>query len=372
MSESENKGSRSGAPSRLWLIKLIALGLSSLVALVFVEVAIRLVSPQPVSWYPIYQEHPRLPMYSLMPNVKHHVLTGETDWTIETDANGYRFSGAPDPAPRCRALWLGDSFLFGHGVDYGLSVIGRVDAATPGMHHFNTGVPGYGPVQYRQVLEDALAQGLPFDRIYLMSFLGNDFHDTQWEKDVVVKDGILGNRGGLDSFLKRNLHLRRLLANVYHRLAPQENVTFDKIANDLATPAVWDEPFLKKSASIYEKEMHRILEIAREHRLPIHGIVIPTLSSVAAFNADQPTASAESESIRAEATAAGRDLTLPVEKATAIFDRVGMTYLDAAPILSQQPMEKVFFRFDGHLSELGNELVADAFMAAAGSGCGPR
>jgi hypothetical protein len=60
---------------------------------------------------------------------------------------------------------------------------------------------------------------------------------------------------------------------------------------------------------------------------------------------------------------------LPVEKATALFDRLGIDYVDATPVLAAEPLEEIFFRFDGHLTAQGNALVGEAFLDRVGRTC---
>jgi hypothetical protein len=41
-------------------------------------------------------------------------------------------------------------------------------------------------VEYRRTLEYLGAAGLDFDLIIVGSYVGNDFHDTQWDKNPIV------------------------------------------------------------------------------------------------------------------------------------------------------------------------------------------
>ena len=120
-------------------------------------------------------------------------------------------------------LCLGDSFLFGHGVDHEQSFVGRLQHDHVGdMDYVNAGVPGYGPVQYRRVLEYRLQQGPPPDRLLIATFLGNDFQDCVWNKDLPVTDGILGKRASWTDAVKQHSHLYRLATRVYHQLATHD------------------------------------------------------------------------------------------------------------------------------------------------------
>lgn len=353
-------------PGRLLLFGAGALLLSVLLTLVVAELFIRLLMPQPVSWAPVYRRHPTLPFYATLPEVEHRLVTGETDWTIVTDERGFRIDPARrgaerDPETRCRALWLGDSFTFGNGVDYPESFVGLIDRDTPGMAHLNAGVPGYGPVQYRQTLEYWLEQGLSFDRLYVATFLGNDFHDTRWSKDVAVVDGLIGNEGGLDSWLKQTFHLRRLLANLYHQLAPSDRHAVGRIADDLANPDVWQQDFLATARTTFAREMARVAELARAEGAEIGALVLPTREAVAHLRGRRTG--------QGEAPPADRDPLLPVREAVGILEGLSIETLDLTPVLAREPTGTLFFRFDGHYKPRGNRLVADAFLERFGAEC---
>src|SRR5690606_5372855 len=113
-------------------------------------------------------------------------------------------------------LVLGDSFTFGHGVDYERTFVASLAAREPELRFVNEGVPGYGPVQYRQLLELALARGTRPRAVFVVLFVGNDFQDCIWSKDLPVYEGVLGARAGVKDLVRRRSHLYRLLARVYH------------------------------------------------------------------------------------------------------------------------------------------------------------
>ena len=115
--------------------------------------------------------------YSLQPNVQRLVDTGETRWVIITDDQGFRTSRTKiDKHGGGTVLCLGDSFTFGHGVDYEQTFVGLLDADTTVPYRFvNAAIPGHGPVQYEQVLEYLLGNKLDVDRVLVTVFLGNDF-----------------------------------------------------------------------------------------------------------------------------------------------------------------------------------------------------
>lgn len=338
----------------------VSLGLTLVVG----ELLIRLVAPQPASWLAIYRSHPDLPFFAMLPDAKVHVDTGETEWTVITDDRGFRTAPSGRAPGRCTVLWLGDSFTLGHGVEYEESFVGQVAARTPGVRHVNASVAGYGPTQYRATLEYLGAEGFAFDRVVAVSYVGNDFHDTQWDKNPRVEDGILGNEGDLKSLLKRNLHLYRLLSAVYHALGGGGDGGYAEIARQLATPEAWEAGFLREAREQWARDMRGISDYAAETGRPVHFVVIPTREATqfawaAGRREDAPPPAPETET---ETEADASRPMLPVEQAAAVLSELGAPWLDLTPVLSTQPAAEVFYRLDGHLTPTSNARVAEALL----------
>ena len=320
------------------------------------EAFVRLVAPQPESWLAIYRSHSELPFYAMLPNHRARVDSGETDWSVETDERGFRVSAEGRDGADCSVLWLGDSFAFGHGVDYDDSFVGRIASRTPDVGHVNSAVPGYGPVQYRATLEYLAGDELQFDWIFVASYLGNDYHDTQWEKGNEATGGILGNPGGLKSFLKRNWHVYRLLSAAYHRLGSGGARGVDSVSAELGDPDAWGQEFLVLARDRYAEELTRIQEYAEARGIPVAFIILPTRDAAAhrfsvAAGGGAPAVSSGLKDF---------DPMLPVEHARAILEGMGATYLDLTDVLGSAPPEEMFFRFDGHFTPVANQRVAEA------------
>jgi hypothetical protein len=154
-------------PRGRWLMRFGLLLGAVAGSLVLCELATRWVVPQSSSWLAIYRRHPDLPFYGFQPNAQQRVDTGETHWTVFTNASGDRMTvngtdeqpaqsggvDATDAPTHPWALCLGDSFLFAHGVDHEESFVGKLQQDTVvGLDWVNAGVPGYCPVEYRHCL----------------------------------------------------------------------------------------------------------------------------------------------------------------------------------------------------------------------------
>jgi hypothetical protein len=350
---------RRPASTRGLILGVATAGVVSLGMVFFSEVALRIVAPQPASWFDVYRRHPALPFYALQTDLDGLIDTGETRWSLFTDRDGYRI-GKPEPQPADGpwALVVGDSFSFGTGVNYEEGFVGRI-AHGSALRFVNTSVPGYGPTQYRQTFEWMLEkQGVP-SLLVVSTFLGNDFHDCVWNKDVPVHDGVVGDRGDLKSLLKRNSHLYRLLSKVYHALVPQPA---DGVGAPVETfdPAAWKEDgSMRELAEIYEREFRTIAQLAEQRGIPLLFVVIPLRESIAALRGELP----EDE----------RDYQLATDFVTALLGAMNVRFVDATSVLASHPVRDVFFPYDGHLTPFGNELVADAVLRLlAGDGASDR
>jgi hypothetical protein len=337
----------------------IAVALTSLVlSLGLAELALRVFSPRPPSWLAIYRRHPALPFYSLLPDLRATVDTGDAHWVVLTDGDGFRVGEAKPGPASCTDLWLGDSFALGHGVNYEQSIVGILAAREPARRQVNSAVPGYGPVQYRQTLEYLLGQGRRFDAITVMSYVGNDFHDALWDKDVAVRDGVVGHRGDWKSYLKTGSHLYRLASAVFHRLGPPAESPFAQVDAELADSSEWERDFLSRARKTYDAEMARILALGREAGAEVRFVIIPTQAAVevAAAAGDVPGA-------------AVRPL-LPVLNAIASLEAMNAPVFDATPVLAANGAARLFLPYDGHLTADGNRVVAEALIATWPLACG--
>jgi hypothetical protein len=334
------------------LLKLGLLATTFVLSLATCELVARWLVPQAPSWLAIYRRHPELPFYTFEPNSRQRVDTGETSWTVHTNAQGHRVASREtdsadsgslprDGANVPWALCLGDSFLFAHGVDEEESFVGRLRAdAVADLDWVNAGVPGYGPVQYRQVLEHCLKRQAPPQRVLIATFLGNDFQDCIWNKDLPVTDGILGKRSSWLHTIKENSHLYRLFARVYHQAAVHE--PGGELNEPMREASAWEGEFLQQAERKYREEFERIATICRQAGSELQVLIIPSREEVAWRERTDGEADAPAETRR---------------RARQIFDDLQIPYIDVTAALCEVPYQVVFFHFDGHLTPQGHEIV---------------
>jgi hypothetical protein len=258
------------------------------------------------------------------------------------------------------ALWLGDSFGFGQAVDFEDTWIGRLDRDPARLfHHVDAGVDDYGPNQYAAVLDDLLQQGLPVRMVLVATFLGNDFHDTIWDKDLPVHDGVLGNRGGLKSVLQRHSHLYRAVSRSFHRLfggPPRQAQALD----DLANPAQWHAGILAEAQTRYRQAFAHIAAACRAKGVPLRVVVLPYAKMVEELKARGPAPSPEVSDARA-----------PLYRATTILRDLGISFVDVSAELARIPTARAYYHFDQHFTPLAHEIVARTVREAMPELSGP-
>ena len=345
-------------------LRLTAALLGLVIGLLLAELAIRLIAPQYPSWLDIFAKTDS-PPFGLVANVHRTISTGETNWTVDTDAEGFRrpaHSAAPSDAPLI--LVLGDSYAFGMGVNYDQTFSGLIEQRLGGKFRvLDTGVPAYGPTQYRQVLERELARGVNPRAVVVATYTGNDFHDCIWDKEhTPVRAGILGNDASMRGFLKVHFHLYRLVSRAYH-VSHDRELRDQPHQAELYRPAEWENGKLKGALEIYQQEFSRIRELCRARQIPVLACVIPTARAVEATENTQPSNQPMQASARLGPASTDAQYDLPARQAEKAMGAAGIPCIDLTPALAQAGMKKSYFSWDQHLSPTGNRVAADAILA---------
>lgn len=248
---------------------------------------------------------------------------------------------------------IGDSFTFGQGVDYEDSFAGILDRSQRGYQVINAAVGAYGPVEYRQALEQELKSGPPPRLVLVTTFLGNDVTDCV-RKQISSPEWITSQPGGLRNWIKRRTHLYRLVSKCWHLLVPDPN-TFTQFERNLYIPAPWEEGDLKRGLLIYQEEFARIVKICASRNIMLRACIIPTEKAVKAARARTSTQPASDGTL---------DYELPKRKVAAVFDKLAIPHVDTTAALARLGYEHAYFRHDGHLTPAGNRVVADTIQAA--------
>ena len=336
--------------ARVFGVRLLTLLGSLALALVVAELGLRCVAPQPISWLSVYEPDEVLP-YRLQPLAEQQIDTGETSWRITIDALGHRNApGATVDRAQPFLLGLGDSFAFGHGVDFEDSLYARLAAELGGgLAIRNAAVPGYGPVQYRQVLERELGEpGLA--GVLVTSFLGNDFYDCVWGKEGPITDGALGATRGRRYWLKKHSHLYRFVSAHAHFLGLGRGESDLKLNARLMTSAAWNEKPLAQARDVFRTELGRMQELCRARGVPLFVLILPARASVDDALLESSAAAAGLSREKCE-----RDL--PTRTALTICAELDLPCLDASGCLRSLPAP-LYFRFDGHFRPATTRALA--------------
>lgn len=182
---------------RRWAAALVALGFGLALAALAIEFGFRWFWTLPPSLAEfaqqgLYQQRPDGSI-GLSPGYRGELTVAGRRTTVAIDSLGLRGPEPPPPTPGIRRwLMLGDSLVFGYGVDVEDSLPQRLQAALllQGQHAVvgNAGVPGFG---VRDAVAAMAALDGPFraDGFVLCSYLGNDALDDL-RVDQTVASGL--------------------------------------------------------------------------------------------------------------------------------------------------------------------------------------
>ncbi len=325
----------------------IALGAGALaLALALGEAAVRVFAPQHPSWLPIYRLHPELPIHALVANVDSMFEAGDGAYRVKTDADGWRVGEAAAPAGAASLWVIGDSYAFGQGVSFEDSFVGQL-AALPQvrLRPLNFGVGGYGPRQYRSLLEYELGRRLPPAFVLVGFYVGNDFMDAVVEKRFSVRDGILDNPGTLRAWAKRNLHVYRLLSNALHRLTPSREL------EELQARGAVPKDAEQRAREIVTREFAAMRDACAAHGVPLGVVLIPTQAATRA--------------LRGEIAGELRDdPARPMQIANEICAELGLHCVDLTGDIAALPTGAAYLAVDGHFAPRAGAVAARAIAAA--------
>jgi len=175
--------------------RLLLLGVSLFVVMLFVEVILRVTGMSPASMTPLNTFHRSDPEVGWVgvPSFRSRFKTLNFDVVVETNGEGFRrVDSTVEPAPEAPEIWLfGDSFAWGWGVDNGALWSDHLQGHLgPECRVVNYGVNAYGTVQQCLLLRRRLEmRPAPSDGVFLVCV--NDFADN------------LSDRGGVRPFLQQ-------------------------------------------------------------------------------------------------------------------------------------------------------------------------
>lgn len=187
-----------------WRLKLaVAVG-STLLALVALESALRLVGvrPRTATVLSTYFAYDRQSGWTGRPTAAGRFVTTEFDVFVSHDLGGWRRDPQSSETPSAASeavpvTWcLGDSGTWGWGVDDGETYVDQLNRIAAGRETFrNLGICGYSTVQEMLLLERLLSEGYRPDRV-LALFCTNDLGENVDARDQHPPRPYLAESGG--------------------------------------------------------------------------------------------------------------------------------------------------------------------------------
>ena len=301
---------------------------------------------------PLAQKDPEL-SYTLTPNASGRLTGPEFRVDYQISEQGFRDPMVHPrslPAGTVRILLIGDSYTYGHGVQYQDSWAAllreRFRQEGRAVDIVNAGIPGYSTTQELIYLQRLLPEYRP--DIVVIGFVAHDLFTNRPidEKGAAaaIADGAAQSIG---SDKKSSLHalslIKRLLAS-NDTLYTQAYTRTDRRKWYTAPPSPW----LAQQIEITETLLAKAADLVEGQGAELLVLSIPQLFQVVT----------EARGLNFE----GIDVGLIDRTFAEVAKHQGFTWVPALPQLAERYREgddKLYFRVDGHFDEAGNALFAE-------------
>lgn len=276
---------------------------------------------------------------------------------VEINSRGFR-GEEPGAEP---AVWmLGDSFVFGVGVEAKDSLPGRLEAELAGgslkVPVWNLGVPSWSGEQYRRELERRFADARPA-AVVVVFFLGertSGANDLIGAQDFLLELGARASRPipAAESEPPPKLEsLKKWLGRhsaLYNAIVSRFGPGLRGLVRRHSEMEPEERERIEKGWLLLDEELRRFAAFASREGVPFLVVAMPEVGDLA--RGDSPV---------------GRRFLDLAEKA-------GLPAVDLSPALTQQPFGEISYSRDGHLKPEGNRVAAVAIAGAfAGSASVP-
>lgn len=340
------------------------------------EKVLRTVQPQALDTIDpgLYVKAPPL-RFTLRPGFQGRISNlVEFDTEVGVNAWGMRDDEIPTKAPdEERLLILGDSFVFGWGVEaeetFTEQLERELSSSHPSLRVLNGGVPGYGLTDVADWLEYRGAKLEP-DVVLVGVFLGNDLLDvTAKHRQIDVTVDAVAN-GSLASRARHALYRRSHLVRLIKRAMPP--VLANKLRAWAGLPEPWNRVYLRDMLETHAVElgdltreghdasrlaMDRLTALAERYDFRLLIALLP-----GPLKADDDLWEQAMQDLGAKSTEYERDL--PARFFRQLAESVDLPVTDLTPTfrsaVAQRDGEAFFFRFDPHWTIAGHRLAAEA------------
>lgn len=373
----------SSALQRRFLLPALALGISLVAALALGELVLRLVSPQPrlvITPGGLYTADPP-GRCRLTPGYRGRIFNrAEYSTAIRVNRRGLRGPEVESAAAgERRLLAIGDSFVFGVGVDDDQTFVAELARRLAGAGRpavaLNAGVPTFGvPDAVGWLVRHGLA--LAPDAVVLGIFLGNDLIDASPDRPAIhLVDGLMvpaASPRGPKAWLHRHSHLYVSVKGLLER----PGLAWLRARLGLAEP--WTVRNLREELTVYHRDAPRALapaiaatdralaELAERSRGAGFTLVALLIPSELQLDDERWEGALAGLGLDPEA----HDPAVPERIFRRLLDRHAIPVVDPAPRLAARMAagEQVYFPLDRHWTAAGHAIAAAElarFFAAA-------
>ena len=289
------------------------------------------------------------------------VRAGEASFTYSTDLHGFR-NTMPWPA-QADIVAVGDSFVFGFGVNDDQTWIRLLADSLPGSRVINLGLPGQGPQQYLRAYEK-FGVALKPKLLLFGLFPGNDVVDAKMF-DEWLKAGepvsynvwrLSGGRPPSDSEAQVKNRLASLQKSYLFRFVASLNDVVSPFSGETIDCGNGGE--LRLAPGLYASRA----EMAHPGD-PSFELVMDTIEQAGALTHQQGTELLVvlfPTKEEAYLPVSGKRVPLLLEPFRAELEKRDIPHLDLTPFFQQEARrgECVFFEVDGHPNVRGVQLIA--------------
>ena len=339
---------------------------SFLLALVLFEFGLRMFAPQVINCKINYEWRADDPVLPYVPKPNYHgkmVLKDQFSADLTTNAQGFRAT-KDIPVARTpgvhRLLFLGDSFVFGWGVNDNEVLSSVVEKELSGasdakpVEVINAAVYGFDIVQYFEMFNRVIKYAP--DVLFLGFTLENDFNITPLQTDVTTKSIRIEVENDFKykfrNFINR-LHLVTLIRDrLYIHFPRIRNFMLSLGVNHKRDIFLKDYPAsLRESMQKTEEILKQMKSVCDQRKVRFVVLLIPLREQVYCRN----------EINRFP----GFDTEKPNKTLKTILDRNKIESIDFLPLLlatSKQSPNRLYFDTDPHWTKYGHEVAAQQIV----------
>ena len=297
-----------------------------------------------------------------------------SDFKATYHTDGYGFRNAWPWPKQAEIVVLGDSLVFGYGVEdqeVWPALLGR---ALPQLRVMNLGLIGAGPQQYLRVYE-TFGMSLSPKLLLIGLFLDNDFWDAglfdRWSQSgvggnyMVWRDFDRDNQAGFDMFAPIS-SIQRIFARnsyLYHVLHHARNTYRSWSASEPHILRFADGSRLYLRPSNLASNMTRAEPDQPEFQLVLQALA--RIQALARENGTHVLLVFQPGREEAYMSLLGEAAPDPGRHLRAALDGLDIDYLDLGPPFRQRAAagERLFFEADNHPNRRGYRLIAQEVLA---------